>query len=224
MKNFLKRQVGKVFGFAAEIERLEQALVGVSVAVHSNTRFSSAKHRMPLSSPFIHQAVIDAHTAVDREMTLREALAEAESKYSFSVSTRNNLREALSRKTIEFDELKEQVDGHIDAAFRASEAHVVTMTNFQTALDRITDMVKGDDGQAFKEAEKFLNRFRSTKTCIKCDSTMIPMHDEDKKLCSNGACGHELDWKLEEGQQYQYKRNVEPFIEDRSKQPVAIDE
>lgn len=103
-----------------------------------------------------------------------------------------------------------------DRAFRASEAHVVTMGNFTQALDRLEDMLKADDGQAWKEAEKFVLRHRGTKVCIKCGSEMIPMHSEDKKLCSNGACGHEVEWKLSEGQQYQYKRNVEPFVEDRS--------
>lgn len=49
-----------------------------------------------------------------------------------------------------------------------------------------------------------------------CEAEMIPMHSTDKKMCSNGACEHEVDWPLEEGQSYQYKRNVEPFIEDRS--------
>jgi hypothetical protein len=85
-------------------------------------------------------------------------------------------------------------------------------------------MIKGDDGQAFKEAEKFLARFRSTKTCIKCQSEMIPLHSEDKKICSNGACGHEVEWKLEAGQQYQYKRDVEPFIEDRSNVQEPLDD
>jgi NADH pyrophosphatase NudC (nudix superfamily) len=103
-----------------------------------------------------------------------------------------------------------------DRSFRASEAHVVTMGHLTDALDRLEDMLKADDGQAWKEAEKFLLRHRGTKVCIKCGCDMIPMHSEDKKLCSNGACGHEVEWKLSEGQQYQYKRNVEPFVEDRS--------
>lgn len=100
----------------------------------------------------------------------------------------------------------------------ASDREMQHREDLETALDRIADMVKGDDGQAWKEAEKFLNRHRSTKNCIKCGTEMIPMHGEDKKLCSNGACGHEIEWKLEEGQQYQYKRNVEAFVEDRSNQ------
>lgn len=33
-------------------------------------------------------------------------------------------------------------------------------TNFQAALDRLYDVLLGDDGQAFKEAERFLLRHR----------------------------------------------------------------
>uniref|UniRef100_A0AAU6W092 Uncharacterized protein n=1 Tax=Pseudomonas phage Nican01 TaxID=3138540 RepID=A0AAU6W092_9CAUD len=66
-------------------------------------------------------------------------------------------------------------------------------------------------------AIRALEKHSSTKNCVKCGCEMIPMHDTDKKLCSNGACGHEVDWKLEEGQRYMYKENVEPFVEDRSK-------
>lgn len=103
-----------------------------------------------------------------------------------------------------------------DRAFNASEAHVITMGKFEQALDRIADMIKADDGQAWKEAHKFLAQHRSTKNCVKCGSKMIELRGEDKKLCSNGACGHEVDWPLEEGQTYMYKNDVEPFIEDRS--------
>ena len=35
---------------------------------------------------------------------------------------------------------------------------------FDLALDRIADMLKGDDGQAWKEAEKFLARRRPQET------------------------------------------------------------
>ena len=35
---------------------------------------------------------------------------------------------------------------------------------FDLALDRIADMLKGDDGQAWKEAEKFLARHRPQET------------------------------------------------------------
>lgn len=66
-------------------------------------------------------------------------------------------------------------------------------------------------------AVRALEKHNSTKNCVKCGCEMIPMHDTDKKLCSNGACGHEVDWKLEDGQRYMYKENVEPFVEDRSK-------
>ena len=123
-------------------------------------------------------------------------------------------------------QLREDLENASDRAFRATEAHVVTMGNFNMALDRLSDVLKCDDGQAFKEADKFLAAHRSTKNCNKCGSEMIPMHSEDKKLCSNGACGHEVEWKLEDGQQYQYKRNVEPFVEDRSQssQPPATNQ
>lgn len=107
-----------------------------------------------------------------------------------------------------------------DRAFRASEAHVTTMGHFHQALDLLAKIVKSTEAgrilDAVNEAEDFHNHHRGTKLCIKCGSDMIPMHSEDKKLCSNGACGHEIEWKLEDGQQYQYKRNVEAFIEDRS--------
>lgn len=66
-------------------------------------------------------------------------------------------------------------------------------------------------------AIRALEKHSSTKNCVKCGCEMIPMHDTDKKLCSNGACGHEVEWKLEDGQRYMYKENVEPFVEDRSK-------
>lgn len=56
--------------------------------------------------------------------------------------------------------LQEQLDEANDRAFRASEAHVVTMRNFHAALDRLGDILKCDDGQAFKEAQKFYDQHR----------------------------------------------------------------
>lgn len=115
---------------------------------------------------------------------------------------------------------REDLEAANDRAFRASEAHVTTMGHFHQALDLITDIVRATEAgrilDAANAAEEFLHHHRGTKVCIKCGSEMIPLHSEDKKLCSNGACGHEVDWKLAEGQQYQYKRNVEAFVEDRS--------
>lgn len=228
MKKFLKRKLGALLGYEAELEKARMQLVAIDVAVQCNTRASASQQRLKKDSPWWCETIGSVHAAVDREISLIDQLRDANERFSYSVSARDNLREALSRKTKQFDDLNKEIDGKlelsIDAQFRASEAHVLTMANFQTALERIEDMVKGDDGQAFKEAEKFLNRFRSTKNCIKCGSVMIAMHDEDKKLCSNGACGHEIEWKLEEGQTYQYKRDVEAFVEDRSSQPVNLDD
>lgn len=117
--------------------------------------------------------------------------------------------------------LREELEVANDRAFRASEAHVVTMGKFQAALDIIGKVVKtklqGDMRDNAQEAEKFYNLHRGTKVCVMCGSEMIPLHSEDKKICSNGACGHEVEWKLEEGQKYQHKNNVEPFVEDRSR-------
>lgn len=110
--------------------------------------------------------------------------------------------------------LREDLEASEDRAFRASEAHVITMGKFMEALDLLTEIVKGPADLV--KTVKFIELHRSTKNCTKCGSEMIPMHSEDKKLCSNGACGHEVEWKLEDGQQYQYKRNVEAFVEDRS--------
>lgn len=56
---------------------------------------------------------------------------------------------------------------------------------------------------------------KSTRLCPKCQCSMIAMRSEDKKVCSNGACGYEMAWPLEEGQQYMFKRNVEPIREPR---------
>lgn len=90
---------------------------------------------------------------------------------------------------------------------------------YEEALRKLSCLGNGErpgnsDGNVI--ALRALEKHSSTKLCIKCGSDMIPMHSEDKKLCSNGACGHEVPWTLEEGQHYQYKRNVEPFVEDRS--------
>lgn len=90
---------------------------------------------------------------------------------------------------------------------------------YEEALRKLSCLGNGDrpgnsDGNVI--ALRALEKHSSTKVCIKCGSDMIPMHSEDKKLCSNGACCHEVPWTLEEGQNYQYKRNVEPFVEDRS--------
>lgn len=121
-------------------------------------------------------------------------------------------------------QLREDIQEEIDHAFRATESHVKTMRKFQEALDLLTEIVKGPADLV--KTVKFIELHRSTKNCTKCGSEMIPMHSEDKKLCSNGACGHEVEWKLEDGQQYQYKRNVEPFVEDRSQssQPPATNQ
>lgn len=180
-----------------EIERMR--LVACGVAAQCNTRESAAQQRVSKDSPYFCASVADVHNAVDREMSQREL--------------------AVLMRT-ERDAVRTLLEEANDRAFRASEAHVVTMGNFNMALDIIGQVVKtklqGDMRDNAQEAEKFYNQHRGTKTCVMCGSEMIPMHSEDKKLCSNGACGHEVEWKLEDGQQYQYKRNVEPFVEDRS--------
>lgn len=58
----------------------------------------------------------------------------------------------------------------------------------------------------------------STKHCRKCGSEMVGLRNEDKKVCSNGACKHEVHWPLEDGQEYMFKRNVEPLREAREVQ------
>lgn len=124
--------------------------------------------------------------------------------------------DAVDRET----KLRKELEEANDRAFRASKAHIATMGKFQDALDVIGKVVKtklqGDMRDNAQEAEKFYNLHRGTKVCVMCGCDMIPMHSEDKKMCSNGACGHEIEWKLEEGQKYQHKNNVEPFVEDRS--------
>lgn len=230
MKRFIKNQVGKLFGFNAELEAKEMALIAISVAAQCNTPASAAQQRLLDDSPWMCAAVKDVHRAVDREIDLRnyanllaKQLVDEREKLGYQISRNDGLRDALARKTEECDKLAESAEERIDASFRASECHVAVRRDLEEALDRIGDMLKGDDGQAFKEAEKFFARFRSTKNCVKCGSEMIPMHSDDKKLCSNGACGHEVEWKLEEGQDYQYKRNVEPFVEDRSQVKESLD-
>lgn len=130
------------------------------------------------------------------------------------VAAMANTRESAAEQRVKKD--SPYYCASVQDVHNAVDREMELRENFNQALDRIADMVKGDDGQAWKEAEKFLSRHRSTKNCIKCGSEMIPMHSEDKKLCSNGACGHEIPWTLADGQQYQYKRNVEAFVEDRS--------
>ena len=230
MKRFIKRKVGDLFGFNRELEAKEMALVAISVAAQCNTRETAAQQRLSDDSPWMCCAVKDVHRAVDREMDMRDAclslqaeLSNTREKLGYQVSRNNGLHQGLTAVTAERDKLKAQLDGIDDAAISAADHIMELELDLQAALDRIGDMLKGDDGQAFKEAEKFLNRFRSTKNCIKCGSEMIPLRSEDKKLCSNGACGHEVDWPLEEGQQYMHKRDVEPFVEDRSNVQESLD-
>lgn len=59
--------------------------------------------------------------------------------------------------------------------------------------------------------------------CIKCDAVMIELRSTDKKICSNASCGHEEDWPLKPGDQYMFKRDVEPFVEDRSSPSTPVD-
>lgn len=237
MKRFIKRKIGDLFGFNAELEAKEMALVAISVAAQCNTRMSAGEQRLSDDSPWMCAAVKDVHRAVDREIELRDQanidktvindllkqVQEGRENLGYQISRNDGLRDALTRKTEEFDALSLTIEEHVDARVRASECHVMVRQDLEAALDRIGDMLKADDGQAFKEAEKFLNRFRSTKNCIKCGSEMIPLRSEDKKLCSNGACGHEVEWPLEEGQEYMHKRNVEPFVEDRSQVQESLD-
>lgn len=148
-----------------------------------------------------------------RESAAQQRVAEGSPYYNASVQ---DVYKAVDREI----ELREKLELSEDRAFRASEAHVVTMGKFQAALDIIGSVVKtklqGDMRDNAQEAEKFYNLHRGTKICVMCGSDMIPLHSEDKKICSNGGCGHEVEWKLEEGQKYQHKNNVEPFVEDRS--------
>ncbi|MEG0063069.1 MAG: hypothetical protein RR740_00550 [Pseudomonas sp.] len=90
---------------------------------------------------------------------------------------------------------------------------------FEEALRKLSCLGNGErpgNSTGNMIAIRALEAHASTKVCIKCGTEMVPLHSEDKKICSNGACGHEVEWTLAEGQQYQYKRNVEPFVEDRS--------
>lgn len=48
--------------------------------------------------------------------------------------------------------------------------------------------------------------------CKKCGAVMVELRSEDKKVCSNGACGHEEHWPLKPGMEYMHKRDVEPFV------------
>lgn len=156
----------------------------------------------------------------------KQAESQCNSYYHQAVSDRRHLErkdELLIVKSAEIAGLTVKLAETQHLVRAADESHMNTVAElekktqqFEQALDRIADMVKADDGQAWKEAEKFLAQHRSTKNCVKCGSKMIELRGEDKKLCSNGACGHEVDWPLEEGQTYMYKNNVEPFIEDRS--------
>ncbi|ATW58047.1 hypothetical protein CNR34_00114 [Pseudomonas phage nickie] len=132
-----------------------------------------------------------------------------------------NTRESAAQQRVKPD--SPYYCASVGDVYSAVDREMKHREDLESALDRIADMVKGDDGQAWKEAEKFLSLHRSTKICVKCGSDMIPMHSEDKKLCSNGACGHEVLWTLAEGQHYQYKRNVEPFVEDRSNQQAELE-
>jgi hypothetical protein len=185
-----------------ELEAERMKLVACGVGANCNTSSSVHTHRMPPGHAYYSGSLEDVYKAVDREMALREELKEA---YLHTDSYR--------RLVTNVDKLLEEAN---DRAFRASEAHVITMGNFNQALDHVAELLKYDSDHGFEEAEKFLNHHRGTKVCVKCGSEMIPMHSEDKKMCSNGACGHEVEWKLEEGQKYQHKNNVEPFVEDRS--------
>ena len=240
MKKFLKRQLGNLLGYEAELEKARMTLVAVSVAATCNTRKSAEQQRLNKESPWWHPAVGDVHAAVDREIDLRDRLQKANEQFSFSISARDNLREALVRKNGVVESMQAELDllrGDLKEArgegiyFIETPDQTPVMKELLEARARIADMIKGDDGQAWKEAEKYMARASvtdvvkvSTKTCVKCNSDMIPLHSEDKKLCSNGACGHEIPWVLEEGQEYTYKRNVEPFVEDRSNVKEAIEE
>lgn len=57
--------------------------------------------------------------------------------------------------------------------------------------------------------------------CPNCGCALIALRGEDKKICSAGIklCGYEEDWPLKEGDSYMFKRNVEPFIENRELPP-----
>ena len=65
----------------------------------------------------------------------------------------------------------------------------------------------------------------STKLCPDCNSTMIPMPSSNTKVCSNGSCGKEIPWPLEEGQVHTMTGMgpVEPFVEDRSNDNRPLD-
>lgn len=182
----LNSQAAIIQKLGSELEVGRMRLVACGVAAMSNTRESADQQRVKKDSPYYCASVGDVHAAVDREMQLREDLERAQYQ------------------------VRAADESHMDSVA------ILTKTNEQLnlALDHMTSMMKGEADLV--AALTFLNQHRSTKHCIKCGSEMIPLHGEDKKLCSNGACGHEIDWKLEDGQQYQYKRNVEPFVEDRS--------
>lgn len=181
-----------------EVERMR--VVACGVAAMANTRESAVQQRVSKDSPYWCASVQDVHNAVDREMHLREDLDARVLSATADIETKLGIAN--------------------ERTFHTYEAHVVTMDKFHQALDIIGKVVKsklqGDMRDNAQEAEKFYNLHRGTKVCVMCGSEMIPLHSEDKKICSNGACGYEVEWSLEPGQKYQHKNNVEPFIEDRS--------
>ena len=197
MKRFIKRKVGDLFGFSKQISLLEE--------------------RQRDSRALIDTAGVELADMTQRVASLQERLG-------YQISRNDGLRDALTRKTEEFDILAGTLEEHVNARVNASECHAMVRMDLEKALDHIRDILSDQTpGQVLKDAESFYNRFRSTKNCIKCGSEMIPLRSEDKKLCSNGACGHEVEWPLEEGQQYMHKRDVEPFVEDRSNVQESLD-
>lgn len=59
--------------------------------------------------------------------------------------------------------------------------------------------------------------------CIKCGAVMAEFRSIDKKICSNGNCDHEEHWPLKPGDQYMFKRDVEPFVVPRVMPDTAED-
>ncbi|UKL15013.1 hypothetical protein hairong_108 [Pseudomonas phage hairong] len=205
----------------SEIKKLRDAL-----AVANETNRQSVENFRSLNRTCIEQASkIDylSNWGKDLDRTMLKAVADLEVErmklVACGIAALSNTRESAAQQRVSKD--SPYFCGSVQSVHDAVDREMQLREHLSDALDIIGKVVKtklqGDMRDNAQEAEKFYNLHRGTKVCVMCGSEMIPLHSEDKKICSNGACGHEVEWKLEEGQKYQHKNNVEPFVEDRSR-------
>lgn len=195
------------------VNELETSLVAVSVAVGADTPESALNYRLKPGGFGWCDSVREVHRSVDKLMATRELVNKQMTECTVLSGQVRNLRlqlaQALPQK---HGSSIYEYPGDIFVAFDPTTDGAYILGAWRTIKEAeaaVADVVRREGGPG------------STKRCGICNSRMIELRGEDKKMCSNGACENEIHWPLEEGQVHMHKR-PEPAEKKAAPAPEAV--